>query len=143
MGVGGGWTGGYNADSRADIFENRCHSRDFVQLKLPNPERAVLPLEKLRDYCLNPEHTEGGSAKARVFRAALGLEREDAETLRIYLLQGIVNADATLARDDQYGQRYKVIVRVTHGSKTADVTTGWIVCPDEDFARLSTSYIDD
>jgi hypothetical protein len=45
--------------------------------KLPNAERAVVEIEKLRDYSLNPGHDEG-KHKARVFRAALGFTRADA-----------------------------------------------------------------
>jgi hypothetical protein len=41
-------------------------------VKLPNAERAIVNIAKLRDYCLNPEH-EHGSHKARVFAAKLGL----------------------------------------------------------------------
>lgn len=41
-------------------------------MRLPNPERAVVEIAKLTDYCLNPMH-EDGKHKARVFAAALGL----------------------------------------------------------------------
>jgi len=37
-------------------------------LKLPNGDRAIVPEAKLRDYCLNVEHSVGGE-KARVFVA--------------------------------------------------------------------------
>ena len=40
--------------------------------KLPNSERAVVEIGKLRDYSLNQEH-EVGKHKARVFKAALGI----------------------------------------------------------------------
>ena len=39
---------------------------------LPNAEKAVVDISKLRDYCLNPNH-EVGKHKARVFSAALNL----------------------------------------------------------------------
>ena len=50
---------------------------------LPNGERAVVELEKLTDYCLNPEHARG-KHKARVFAAALGIDIANAELLRFY-----------------------------------------------------------
>ena len=56
--------------------------------KLPHPERAVVPIDKLLDYCLNPEHPDG-KHKARVFKSALNLSIEDAETLRAALLYAI------------------------------------------------------
>ena len=49
--------------------------------KLPNAERVEVPIEKLRDYALNPLHDEG-KHKARVFLATLGFTYADAETLR-------------------------------------------------------------
>ncbi|WP_200235400.1 DUF6883 domain-containing protein [Thiohalocapsa halophila] len=41
-------------------------------MKLPNANQAVVDLEKLRGYCLNPAHPRGRH-KARVFAAALGI----------------------------------------------------------------------
>lgn len=57
---------------------------------LPNAERAIVDIRKLRDYCLNPAHDEG-KHKARLFAAALGMTREDAEDLRNALLDAIKN----------------------------------------------------
>ncbi len=50
-------------------------------MKLPNRDRAVVDLAKLRDYCLSEVHPRG-KHKARVFRVALGLTTQDAEELR-------------------------------------------------------------
>ena len=30
--------------------------KDQVDMQLPNGERAIVPIEKLRDYCLHPTH---------------------------------------------------------------------------------------
>jgi len=49
---------------------------------LPNAERAVADIEKLRDYALNPEHDEG-QHKARVFLSALGFTQDDAATYHL------------------------------------------------------------
>jgi hypothetical protein len=57
--------------------------------KLPNAEKAVVEVRKLRDYCLSPEHPRG-KHKARVFASALGLTREDAGVLREALLSAAV-----------------------------------------------------
>jgi len=45
--------------------------------RLPHSERAVLDVNKIEDYCLDPMHLHGRH-KARVFRSALGLIRSDA-----------------------------------------------------------------
>ena len=53
-------------------------------MRLPHAEQAVVPLEKIEDYLLNPGHPIGGS-KAAFFRA-FGFSREEwrllAEALR-------------------------------------------------------------
>jgi len=74
-------------------------------LKLPNPERAVVDIAKLRDYCLSPAHPVGRN-KARVFASVLGLTAADADTLRAALLAAAQISEATLGGQDQYGQRY-------------------------------------
>lgn len=48
---------------------------------MPYGERAVVEIEKLRDYCLSPTHLRGRH-KAKVFLARLGLTAEHAEWLR-------------------------------------------------------------
>ena len=62
---------------------------------LPNRERAVVDLAKLRDYCLNPCHQDG-KHKARVFKAALGVGRADAEWLRERILEAAATRPGVL-----------------------------------------------
>jgi hypothetical protein len=76
-------------------------------MKLPNHERAVVDIDKLRNYCLNPEHRRG-CHKARVFAASLGLTLHHAEDLRYALLAAARNNDAIPAEVDEYGRRYVV-----------------------------------
>jgi hypothetical protein len=64
-------------------------------MPIPNAERAVVDIRKLRDYCLNPLHDEG-QHKARMFATALGLTAEDAEALQALLLQAVKTADVQL-----------------------------------------------
>jgi hypothetical protein len=54
-------------------------------MTLPNAERAIIDIRKLRDYCLNPLHDEG-QHKARLFVTILGMTADDAEALRDLLL---------------------------------------------------------
>ncbi|MEK6336584.1 MAG: DUF6883 domain-containing protein [Acidobacteriota bacterium] len=65
-------------------------------MKLPNSDKALVEIAKLRDYSLNPDHRSGGH-KARVFRAALGLTRDDAEWVRAELLRIAREGDASIA----------------------------------------------
>ena len=70
--------------------------------KLPNPDRAVVDISKLRDYGLSPYH-EDGKHKARVVRSALGLRESDAEWLRDRLLDAAINEEATMAAETRFG----------------------------------------
>ena len=62
-------------------------------MNLPNAERAVVKLEKLTEYSLNPAHGKGGH-KAHVFASALGITVKDAEWLRTELLRIAREGDA-------------------------------------------------
>lgn len=64
-------------------------------MRLPNGSGAQVDLRKLTDYVLNPQHPRGRN-KARVFAAALNLERADARALRDWLLQTAASADNAL-----------------------------------------------
>ena len=57
-------------------------------MKIPNADRAVVDIRKLRDYCLNPRHRMG-KHKARMFAAALSMTADDAEALRDILLKAM------------------------------------------------------
>ena len=54
-------------------------------MKLPNANRAVVDVRKLRDYCLNAEHPRGRH-KARLFKSTLALTSDDALELQRFLL---------------------------------------------------------
>ena len=109
-------------------------------MKLPNGDRAVVDIEKLRDYCLNPHHPRGRH-KARVFAAALGFTADHASDLAAGLLAAARDDEATPGEGDDFGQRYVLDFKMsgTHGEGL--VRSIWIVRTDEDFPRLSTCYV--
>ena len=109
-------------------------------MKLPGAQQAFIDLVKLRDYALDPAHPEG-KHKARVFVAALGLTRNDAEWLRNRLLLAAINVDCTPGRKTEHGQRYSVDFDATFHGKTARLRGAWIVRPGENFPRLVTCYV--
>jgi hypothetical protein len=105
---------------------------------IPNSERAVVDIRKLRDYCLNPLHDEG-KHKARLF-AAIGLTANEAEELRATLLQVVKSGDARLGRHDSYGQRYIVDFPLTWRGKQSLIRSGWIIEHGTETPRLTTCY---
>ena len=76
-------------------------------MKIPNAERAIIDIRKLRDYCLNPTHDEG-KHKARLFAAAFGMTSDDAEDLRDAILEAVKADNAKVGRRDEFGQRYVI-----------------------------------
>jgi hypothetical protein len=109
-------------------------------LKLPNGNQAVVEVEKLTEYCLNPDH-EHGRDKARVFDSALGLTLSDASWLRERLLEAARDSEARPGRLDSWGQRYTVDFAMTRDRRTALVRSGWIIRNGEETPRLTTCYI--
>jgi hypothetical protein len=108
-------------------------------LKLPNPDRAIVDIAKLRTYCLDPCHPEGGH-KARVFEAALGLSIEDAVWLRKWLLD-VAHEDARYLRSDEFGVTYAIDFELSTPAGSVVVRSGWIVRHGEDFPRLTTCFV--
>jgi len=109
-------------------------------VKLPNADRAIVDIKKLRDYCLNPEHRRG-CHKARVFKASLGLTRDHAGDLRKALLGAAATNNASPLVHDEYGRRYVVDFKATGPLGEAMVRSSWIVRRGEDFPRFTSCYV--
>lgn len=109
-------------------------------MRLPNGDQAIVDRRKLRDYCLNMSHPEGRH-KARVFRSALGLTRDDTDALAEAFLEAARTVDAVQARADQYGQRYQLDFVMTWQGKRATVRTAWIILQGTQQPRLSSCFV--
>jgi hypothetical protein len=109
-------------------------------MKLPNPDRAVIDIEKLRDYCLNLYHPRGRH-KARVFASALGLTASEVWDLHNALLAAVITQDAVATALDGYGQRYMLDFTMNGPAGRAIVRSSWIVRHEEDFPRLISCYV--
>ncbi|HRQ33042.1 MAG TPA: hypothetical protein PLM89_08055 [Anaerolineales bacterium] len=109
-------------------------------MKLPNAARAVVEIEKLRDYCLSASHPRG-KHKARVFGTSLDMTAEDAEELRDAILSAVISEDATSTEADEYGQRYVVDFMMSRQGRQATIRTAWIIRTNEDFPRLTSCYV--
>jgi len=109
-------------------------------MRLPSADRAIVEIEKLRDYCLSASHPRGRH-KARVFVTALGITADNSEELRNAILSAIISEDATPTDGDKYGQRYVVDFTMARQSRQADIRTTWIVRAGEDYPRLTSCYV--
>ncbi|MBI5764375.1 MAG: hypothetical protein HZA51_12710 [Planctomycetes bacterium] len=109
-------------------------------MKLPNSERAVVDIGKLRGYCLNPDHLRGRH-KARVFASVLGITADNADLLRDAIIQAASTEDALVAEKDGFGQRYVLDFHWQNTPGEPLVRTTWIVRQGEDFPRLTSCYV--
>ena len=109
-------------------------------MKLPDAQHAVVDVNKLRDYCLNPLHPRRRH-KARVFASALRLLQADAEYLRARLLNAVLENEAATGEADEYGHRYIIDFECIKGERRAMVRSGWIIHHGESFPRLTTCYV--
>jgi len=109
-------------------------------MRMPNPQHAVVDIQKLTRYCLNPDHPRGRH-KAYVFAAVLGLTADQAETLIEGLLAAADSDNAIATERDEYGQ-FRTVDFVFDGpAGRASIRSSWIVRVGEGFPRLTSCYV--
>ena len=108
-------------------------------MKLPNGDRALVDIQKLSGYCLNPHHPRGRN-KARVFASA-GVRQDDAEELRLAVLMAAQSGEAQAGPATPYGQRYVVDFEMTREERVLRIRSAWIVRNGEDVPRLTSCYV--
>jgi hypothetical protein len=106
---------------------------------IPNAEKAVVDIPKLRGYCLNSEHDDG-QYKARLFSSILGMTADDAEELRQILLEVVTVHEAQVGRQDEFGQRYTLDFTIEWHNRSATLRSGWIIEHGSEIPRLTTCY---
>jgi len=107
---------------------------------LPNADKAIVPLEKLRSYSLDSSHPVG-KHKARVFASALGMTKNDASRLREMILQAVLTNEGIEAGTNEHGTRFAVDFQ-TFGLKGAvTVRTAWIIDAGDTVPRLTSCYV--
>ena len=109
-------------------------------MRIRNSHKAVVEIEKLRDYSLNPNHPVG-QHKARVFKAALGITLKNAEWLRERALELAVKDDAKQGAVSVFGDKYVIDSVIEHDEKSALVRFSWIIEFGTDFPRLISCYV--
>jgi hypothetical protein len=107
---------------------------------MPNGDRAVVPIEKLMQYVLDPAHP-AGRHKSRVFARALGITRESAEILEEALLKAAADGESAIGELDRHGQRYVIDFEMTTDVGTAMVRSAWIIRTNEEEPRLVTCHV--
>jgi len=108
-------------------------------MKLPNGEFAVIPMEKLTNYCLNPNHSSG-KHKARVFASALGITIENADVLKELIVQAALEGDVVQEDKTGFGNLYKVDW-VIAGRDQLILRTLWEITSHDPNPRLVSAFI--
>ena len=107
---------------------------------LPHSDDAILDVRKIEDYCLNPSHPRGRH-KARVFREALDIQRNDASWLRNALLHAARTGEAVVVGEDAWGTHWRLDATIARQTKSAVVRTIWIVRTGERVPRFVTCWV--
>jgi len=109
-------------------------------VRLPNSHKAVVEIQKLSNYSLNPNHPVG-KHKARVFKAALGITLEDAGWLREQALEVALSDDVRRGADSIFGAKYVIDSMLEYKGMSAMVRFSWIIETGTDFPRLTSCYV--
>jgi len=110
---------------------------------LPNLDRAVIAVEKLRDYVLNMEHPQGRH-KAIVFKDLLGVETGHAEAFAEVIRGTLVRALAQKRHTDNFGERWATYHEIIGlNGRPVFVTVAWMFRKeDPNIPVLISSYIE-
>ncbi|MGF1498147.1 MAG: DUF6883 domain-containing protein [Elainellaceae cyanobacterium] len=108
-------------------------------MKLPNGNRAIIPMEKLVGYCLNFDHPSG-KHKARVFSSALGITVENANDLKELIAKAAVEGNVVQQDSTEFGQLYKVDW-VIPDQTSAVLRTLWEITSNNPNPRLVSAFI--
>ena len=76
-------------------------------MNLPNGDRAIIPMTKLTDYCLNLSHNKG-KHKARVFKAILNITTDNVDQLHDLIQQAAIEGEVVQQEQTPQGQIFKV-----------------------------------
>jgi hypothetical protein len=76
-------------------------------VKLPNGDKAEIPIQKLVGYCLNLNHSSG-KHKAKVFASALGITADNFEVLYELIQKAALEGEIIQENTTEFGRQFKV-----------------------------------
>lgn len=103
-------------------------------------KNVFIDIRKLRDYCLNHQHTIG-KHKAKVFASIFGNGRKDAKMLKEIIMAKMENADVLFAYEDPFGKRFIADLDIHINNGNALVRTIWIIKNNSSIPELVTCYV--
>ncbi len=112
--------------------------------QMPNYDKSTTPIEKFRDYSLNPGNPNN-HGKAEAYKRGLGFDKSNAEDLRSQIHNAIISGKYRPygTETDQYGIRYKYRVPVKGpNGKTKNVIAVYQIDKGKENSRMVTNYLD-
>lgn len=107
--------------------------------KLPNLDRAYIPLPKLKEYLLSEAHPVGRS-KAKFLRA-VGFNETNLDLLEKLLIKIAQTQEVNSIEKTHYGIKYVIEgVLETPNGRIVQMRTIWIIEADQDEPRFITAY---
>jgi hypothetical protein len=101
--------------------------------------RAIIPIEKLTGYCLNPHHAKG-KHKARLFKAVLNLTIDDADILYALIQKAAISGEVIQQDSTPKGKILKVDWEIPN-TGGRQLRTTWEIAHTADIPRLITAFI--
>ncbi len=99
-----------------------------------------IPMEKLYEYCLNPEHPKG-SDKALLLEQALGITLKNAEVLRGLLEKAVQETEAEHVRTDKYGKYYRIDYELDGVNGKEILRSTWMHPSSSEKIRLISCFV--
>ena len=110
-------------------------------MKLPNPDKAIIPREKIEGYLLSPIHSVG--RHKAVFFNSLGYTQAKWQTLE-HDIRKLLTGDAQPTEETEYGRKYEIRTSITGPKgRSAAIITAWIIPYGEEIPRFITAYPED
>ena len=106
---------------------------------LPNKERAIVEIKKVKEYLLNPEHRTG-KHKARFF-TKIGFSLDNPQVLQKALKQHPINHECAKTIDSEHGVKFIIEGSIiTPENRMYHIRTVWMIPTSEELAKLVTAY---
>lgn len=108
-------------------------------MRVPNADRAIIAVEKLTAYLLNPSHRRGG-AKARLL-LSLGYETDVPDVLESDLRSQHLPLDVARTSKNPYGMVYEIEGPIrTPRARAVRFCSIWQIDTGTDVPRFITMY---
>ena len=108
-------------------------------MKLPNGEKAIISMDKIINYCLNPDHSRGKN-KAKVFKSSLGITKENANVLFSLIQQAAIKGEIIQQSTTEFGEQYKVDWNIPDNPQIT-LRTIWEIKSINSNPRLISAFI--